>query len=365
MVNINEIITEYIKNSYVFVEWLDESHNIQIVKSRIDDSIYVCKFKEYYNIGIYNKIKKNHYDGIPEIYELMETGDGLIIIEEYISGNRLDEISIQDVSSNIESWICNIGIEVCKILNQIHQEKPPIIHRDIKPQNIILSGNKIYLVDFNIAKEYSGEKSKDTFIMGTREFAAPEQYGFSESDVRTDIYGIGATLKYLIEKSGLTSAKLENIVKRATEIDPNNRYQTVNEVVNALESKRADTIKKSIKKYMLPGFRRGNIFYMLCSGIFYLIWGWMCLTLEMIPNPYTGIAENVYNWIGRMMLFSVIWFIICLSFNYLGFQDKVFAKIGISNIKGIKKALLIILLDFLFFSFIFTFFVLIGFVTLG
>ena len=128
---------------------------------------------------------------------------------------------------------------------------------------------KFYLVDFNIAREYEGQKSKDTFVMGTQDFAAPEQYGFSESDVRTDIYGLGATVKYLCEIFEVESGKLDRFVKKSTEMDPRNRFQNVDEVLTYINSNRSDYYW-ALKKYALPGFRRGNILYMVIASLYYV-----------------------------------------------------------------------------------------------
>ena len=95
MTNIQKIISDYIDNSYVFVDWLDKKHNVQLVKSRIDNGIYVCKFKNQYNIEIYNKLMAENIENIPHIFELMETERGLIVIEDYIEGTRLDQIEYQ------------------------------------------------------------------------------------------------------------------------------------------------------------------------------------------------------------------------------------------------------------------------------
>ena len=359
MTNIKDIINEYIENSYLFERWLDEKHNVQLVKSKIDGSIYVCKFKEHYDINIYNRLKEIHIDGIPEIYELMETEHGLIIIEEYVDGISLDSILLSN--ENTEGRICDIAISVCKILKQIHMMNPPIIHRDIKPQNIMLSGDMVYLLDFNIAKEYSGGKSKDTFIMGTRDFAAPEQYGFSESDERTDIYGLGATIKYLMENANVVSEKLKRITKKAMEIDADNRYQNVDEMIQALSSDGRKNPVSTFKKYLLPGFRRGNIFFMLIAATFYVFWGWMCFTVEMTPNKYDGIVAQLYNWTGRLLAISLTCFVVAFTFNYLGFQDKILNKFSIPKSNRIIRALTILVIDVLFSIFIFGFYVVVSY----
>ena len=364
MTNIQKIISDYIDNSYVFVDWLDKKHNVQLVKSRIDNGIYVCKFKNQYNIEIYNKLMAENIENIPHIFELMETESGLIVIEDYIEGTRLDQIELSTVynNKNIEETICEISIKICRILNKLHQMNPPVIHRDIKPQNIIISNGDPYLIDFNIAKEFSGSKTKDTFIMGTRDYAAPEQYGFSESDARTDIYGLGATIRFLINKENLDSPKLTAVVKKATEIDSDNRYQNADEMINALKYLYQEEKTNLLKKYALPGFRRGNIFFIIISSLFYLLWGYICFTFEMSPNQYTGFSAFMYNWMGRIFLILISLFTISLCSNYLGIQDRLLKRLNIYNPGIIKRFLIVILALFLIFSILFSLWVLISFV---
>ena len=352
MFDIQKIITEYVDTTYDFIKWMDEKKSVQLVRSRIDGCEYICKLKKHYDIRIYEKLKEQRIDSIPIIYELIETEYGLVIIEEYIPGTNLDNISIKEYASlkgiTVEDAIREIGIKICKALKAIHDLNPPIIHRDIKPQNLILLDEKLYLIDFNIAKRYSGEKSQDTFIMGTRNFAAPEQYGFSESDVRTDVYGIGSTLRYLLKRENAESTKINEIIKKATHRDPERRYQDVDEMCSALSSGENYSVGYVFKKYLFPGFRRGNIFISLASACFYLMWGALCFTIKMSPNPYDGKMEVLYNWFGRIFLLVVSGFYIFFSFDYMGIRSRIFRTFHLTNLTKMKKTIAIIGIDILF-----------------
>lgn len=122
----------------------------------------------------YTKILSREFQKYLPIYE---EDSHLILIEEYISGRTLEDIiKSHDLTSQ---YIIQYTEELCNILKELHAFCPPIIHRDIKPSNIIVtSSNHIVLIDFNAAKEYSEIESSDTVLLGTKGYAAPEQYGF-------------------------------------------------------------------------------------------------------------------------------------------------------------------------------------------
>ena len=357
MLDIQKILTEYVDASYDLIKWMDDKKTVQLVRSRIDGCEYICKVKKHYDIKIYETLKEQKLDCIPKIYELIETEYGLVIIEEYISGKNLENVDFNELASmkgiTVEDAIMEIGIKICRVLKEIHSLMPPIIHRDIKPQNIILLDENIYIIDFNIAKRYSGDKSQDTFIMGTRDFAAPEQYGFSESDVRTDVYGLGSTLRYLLNREGIESSKMSDVLKKATHIDPERRYQNVDEMCNALLKGSDNSVASIFKKYLFPGFRRGNIFICLLAASFYLVWGVLCLTMKMSPNPYDGSMATLYNWYGRIFLLVISGFYIFFSFDYLGIRSRVFRVFNLTDLPKKKKIIAIIGVDLLFTVFFF------------
>jgi serine/threonine protein kinase len=88
--------------------------------------------------------------------------------------------------------------QLCECLDSLHKLNPPIIHRDIKPENIIYHNNKVTLLDFGIARFLDSKKSKDTLILGSVGYAAPEQFGFQQSNPQTDIYALGKLMNYLL-----------------------------------------------------------------------------------------------------------------------------------------------------------------------
>ncbi|GKX28715.1 hypothetical protein SH1V18_11950 [Vallitalea longa] len=194
-------------------------------------------------------LKDLNHPLIPQIVDIEEDADYLYIIEEYVQGVNLEEYRKQNKNIG-EKTIVDIAMQICDVLEYLHTRKPyPIIFRDLKPGNIMLTdGNKIKFVDFGIAREYKYNSDTDTVLLGTRGFAAPEQYGLGQSDIRTDIYSFGVTLYYLISGNNITSTKkelyineygsysdsLQKIIENCIKIHPNERYQSVKEIKEEL-----------------------------------------------------------------------------------------------------------------------------------
>ena len=184
-------------SDYKIISALNEEHKVYLVQSALSGNIYVQKILDVYNIRVYEYLYRNPVAGIPRLINYYEDGNQLIVIEEYISGTSLQEkIDNSDLSvSDIRSYM----IMLCNILEALHSMTPPIIHRDIKPSNIIITSyNYAMLLDFNAAKQFSGQNESDTVLIGTPGYAAPEQYGFGSSSPKTDIYSLGIVLREML-----------------------------------------------------------------------------------------------------------------------------------------------------------------------
>ena len=340
-------------SDYKIISALNEEHKVYLVQSALSGNIYVQKILDVYNIRVYEYLYRNPVAGIPRLINYYEDGNQLIVIEEYISGTSLQEkIDNSDLSvSDIRSYM----IMLCNILNALHSMTPPIIHRDIKPSNIIITSyNYAMLLDFNAAKQFSGQNESDTVLIGTPGYAAPEQYGFGSSSPKTDIYSLGIVLREML--GSITPApdiapilhRLNLIAERCTQMTPAARYQSVTELKNAVSQSyypaqhstsaagnssqysphnhdntnnaaNADTAKRAIhdsaSRFLPPGFRTRTPWKMLLSSVAYLFIIWLCLSLEL---------ENTYGaklWLERIFCLGMFIFAICCSFNYLNVQN--------------------------------------------
>lgn len=179
---------------------------------------------------------------IPQAVDYFEEDGVRYLIRTRLPGHSLSQILEKESVFSPERCV-QAGEALCLLLEKIHTMDPPIIHRDIKPENIILSSSgEFCLIDFDIAREYKNGQSTDTVFMGTRRTAAPEQYGYAQTDERTDLYALGVTLRYMLtgsyEPEALELADcpkhLKRCLQKATAFSPNDRYHSAKEFRLAL-----------------------------------------------------------------------------------------------------------------------------------
>ncbi len=303
---------------YKTIAVLDEQHKIYLVQHQETQKIFIKKILDVYNVQVYQYLQQNCFAGIPRIIDFYEEHNQLTVIEEYISGDSLQEkMEAPDFSvASITHYIS----ELCIILGKLHSANPPIVHRDIKPSNIIITyDNHVVLLDFNAAKYYTESHSADTVLLGTHGYAAPEQYGFGSSSPLTDIYSLGILLKELSSALPDVPKQFAKIISKCTEINPSDRFKTVEElnkaVVHSIASPNVPNSKSfHLQSYIPPGFRTLTPWKMLISSIIYLLIFWLCLSLE-VKNTF-GIAL----WIERIFCLFMMLSVVFGTFNYLNFQ---------------------------------------------
>ena len=249
------LMEEYEDSCYEELARLTDDKDIFLVKNRENGHIYIKKYSETANREVLHLLREHPVEGIPAIYSYIEKEGKLQIVEDYIHGQTLQEY-FEKKQRLSEKEIFAITDSICDILIRLHAMKPPVIHRDIKPSNIMLTEDgKVKLIDFGAARCYEEGAAKDTVLLGTRSFAAPEQYGFLQSDERTDIYNLGVTLNYMLTGKTLHEQIAEGrggrIVKKATQIDPERRFQNVRELKKALDFNKKEKAKGKCRMRMI------------------------------------------------------------------------------------------------------------------
>ena len=200
-------------------------------------------------------LKQLSHPNLPSIVDILEdddTGETLIVMD-YIEGIPLSR-KLAEEGAQPEKKVVKWALQLCGVLNYLHSQDPPIIYRDTKPSNIMLKPDgDVVLIDFGTARVYREDRTEDTTPLGTKGYAAPEQYkGQGQSDKRTDIYNLGATMYHLVtghdphkypyemypirhwDKS--LSGGLEKIIVKCTKANPEDRYQDCAELAYALEN---------------------------------------------------------------------------------------------------------------------------------
>ncbi|MFY9395390.1 MAG: serine/threonine-protein kinase [Saccharofermentanales bacterium] len=197
-------------------------------------------------------LKRLRHPNLPSIIDIIEDEDTLIIVMDYIEGVPLSKV-LSEYGAQPQEYVIEWGKQLCDVLSYLHSQDPPIIYRDMKPSNVMLKpdGN-LALIDFGTAREFKEKKIEDTTCLGTIGYAAPEQFGgMGQTDARTDIYCLGATLYHLV--TGMNPGKppyemkpirtvnprlssgLEKILLKCTQRDPEDRYQQCFDLRYALE----------------------------------------------------------------------------------------------------------------------------------
>lgn len=238
--------TEKTKISVVYHEGLKSSCILRICKGR--DLSAVCA-----------SLRKIRNPNTVVIHDYVYENGDTYILEENVDGSTVSEI-MEDKGLFDEERTAKIIIEICKALEQLHHETPPVIHNDINPSNIkIREDGSVKLYDFDISRIYKKGQNQNTTLFGTEEFAAPEHYGYGQSEPRTDIYCLGVTMHKMLTGNGLSdehrityTGKLKSIIQKCLEFDPKHRYASVL------------ALRKDLEKIMASKTR---LIYMVLGGL--------------------------------------------------------------------------------------------------
>ena len=203
-----------------------ERGEVLIVRHRDSGTRYI--FRLFYgNSEVYQMLLDISCPNLPRIMEVGEKDGRTALLEEYVQGDTLGELLKGGFLSVAEAK--QITRQLCQALWVLHSMG--VVHRDVKPDNVIIRGNEAVLIDFDASRVYKNEIQEDTQILGTTGFAAPEQYGLSQSDGRTDIYALGVLLNIMLTgehpSRKLAGGRMGRIVQKCTMVNPNKRYKNI------------------------------------------------------------------------------------------------------------------------------------------
>lgn len=388
---------------------LDEKKNIVLVQDRRNSELCVKKTLDIYSRDVYEQLASVRIEGVPAVKECVADDGKLIVVEEYVQGRSLKQVLDEHGLLN-EEQAYEIAVQLVDILVRLHQLEPAIVHRDIKPSNIIIEKNgHVNLIDFNAARHVNADKNEDTRMLGTVYFAAPEQFGFGQSDERTDIYGLGATINYIMTGdkpgAGIAECIFSDILKKCLMVDAKDRYQSAEELRGVLDMlnysivqdnrKKAETafgkdntvsvvrtyrnirdiivkmyrkyqkrnydIDTSWRRYLLPGFRRLNVVYCLIALVWYAVIVWMTITFA-VTDSKTGIPVTD----GELTMYKIAVFVLLFGMtmwfgNYLNIRRKLPGMKKINVLSTILTFGYAFTISFMFLAFFAIFMAIIGY----
>ena len=241
-----ELWEQYLGSSYEMVDILKDSENglVALIYDKIGRRVCVLKQRDARSKGIYEMLKEMDNPYVPAIYRLIEQDGKLLVIEEYIDSRTLSDILRYDGMLN-ERTALHILKEICECLRHFHKRN--VVHRDIKPSNIILAKNyEVKLIDFGIARVTRPSEESDTEFLGTKGYAPPEQYGFGQTDARSDIYSLGITIRRMLGEE--YHGSLMPVLQKCAALDPEGRYSSVDELLQDVERQQG---RKKLQRWIL------------------------------------------------------------------------------------------------------------------
>ena len=307
---------------------LCEKHHIRLVRNNSTGQICVKKTIDYTQQDVLEFRRKNNSSYFPKLYEIIETEETFTIIEEYVNGLTLEEYMMAEPLA--EDVAVKIACQVCGALLELHHATPMIVYRDIKAENIMITTDgQVKLIDFNISRSFQEGKKRDTVLLGTAEYAAPEQFGYFQTDNRTDIYAFGILFNYMLTGKFpveyITQGKFSSLIAKCIELEPSKRYQSIEEILLELceddeQKEMSEALEES--SWMIPGFRSKTVWKMLLASAGYLFILFLSLSIE-----FTQENGELYplklQWTNRCLLLIGQLTTVFLCCNYRGISKDI------------------------------------------
>lgn len=224
-----------LKEIYTLVEVLSTKNDCKVLRLRHRESGRDLVLRSLpRHMQAYEILVKLRCDNLPETFDALDMDDGQVVLEEYIPGMTVDQV--MQTGKYRKQGVRHVMAALCHAMGVLHSRG--LVHRDIKPENIIISDEgRVVLIDFNASRSV-GQGSRDTVVMGTVGYVAPEQLGLSQTDGRTDIYAAGVLYNVMLTGQHpsveIASGRAGRIVRKCTALNPDERYQTAEALLRAL-----------------------------------------------------------------------------------------------------------------------------------
>ena len=291
--------------------------NLDLVQNKFTRQLMVRRISPAADYPVLQTLCRIKHRNLMEIYDV-KTQDGVCIsLCEYINGMTLDMRVEYYQPFDIRS-AKQILCQICDGLSQLHING--IVHRDIKPGNVMITDDgTVKIIDYSISRLIKPEQRKDTTVLGTAGYASPEQFGFTQTNGKTDIYACGVLLNYLLTgklpNEQLHQGLLTTVIQQCIEIDENKRFASADELKKVLQGKK---INRRRPFRPLPGFRSKHVFPKIITVFFYTVWIFM---LFVYINGFSMImSSSLKNIIQQLILMADI-MVFWSALPYLLFGD--------------------------------------------
>ena len=291
--------------------------NLDLVQNKFTRQLMVRRISPAADYPVLQTLCRIKHRNLMEIYDV-KTQDGVCIsLCEYINGMTLDMRIEYYQPFDIRS-AKQILCQICDGLSQLHING--IVHRDIKPGNVMITDDgTVKIIDYSISRLIKPEQRKDTTVLGTAGYASPEQFGFTQTNGKTDIYACGVLLNYLLTgklpNEQLHQGPLTTVIQQCIEIDENKRFSSADELKKVLQGKKTNR-RRPFRP--LPGFRSKHVFPKIITVFFYIVWIFM---LFVYINGFSMImSSSLKNIIQQLILMADI-MVFWSALPYLLFGD--------------------------------------------
>ncbi|MEE3499343.1 MAG: serine/threonine-protein kinase [Ruminococcus bromii] len=291
--------------------------NLDLVQNKFTRQLMVRRISPAADYPVLQTLCRIKHRNLMEIYDV-KTQDGVCIsLCEYINGMTLDMRVEYYQPFDIRS-AKDILCQICDGLSQLHING--IVHRDIKPGNVMITDDgTVKIIDYSISRLIKPEQRKDTTVLGTAGYASPEQFGFTQTNGKTDIYACGVLLNYLLTgklpNEQLHQGPLTTVIQQCIEIDENKRFASADELKKVLQGKK---INRRRPFRPLPGFRSKHVFPKIITVFFYIVWIFMLFVyINGFPMIMSSSLKNIIQQLILMADILVFW----SALPYLLFGD--------------------------------------------
>lgn len=295
----NELAKRYLNAGYDIIAPL--SRDATLVRARGDGQLYVKKLVDAAYAGVYRAVAGIGARGLPQILSIAPDGGRFAVVYKYITGITVREYIEKYGVMEIAAVKQYIG-QLCRTLAELHRRG--IVHRDITPSNTIIGNDGMcHIIDFGIARYVKENRAADTEILGTAGFASPEQFGFRQTDARSDIYSVGALMSYMLTGrlpgESAPHRELGNIIAKCTAMDPADRYASADALRAALVKGEGPRRRMVVLFVLLAVFAMFVAGEMLSSDPMYdklkVVFGYLLFVFV----PVSAIVD-VFGIIGRL-----------------------------------------------------------------